>query len=192
VDALVLATAGTTAWDEEGRVLGSRSIPLSPLGRGQMEQMAKQLGQFPVRVIYTGQSRHCLESARILARATGATVRCLRELSEVNQGLWEGLLRREVERTYPKAYRAWLREPCRVRPPAGESIVQAYERARAVLADLSRRHRGQVVTIVAPRLLRGLIRCCLRGVGPEAVWEACREEADWEVIRMPGEEIGRA
>jgi len=192
LNALVVATAGKTSWDEEGRLLGSRSIPLSPLGRAQVERVASQLEQFPFRVIYTGHSRHCLESARILAQTCGASVRCLRELCEVNQGLWEGLLIREVERTYPRSYRAWLREPCSVRPPAGESIVQAYERARAVLATLSRRHRGQVVAIVAPQLLRALIRCCLRGLGPEAVWDLYDEEADWEVIQMPGREIGKA
>ncbi len=192
MNAIVLATAGTTAWDEEGRLLGSRSVPLSPLGRNQMEQLARQLEQFPVRVIYTGHSRHCLESARILAQASGASVRCLRELCEVNQGLWEGLLLKEVERTYPKAYRAWLREPCSVRPPAGESILQAYERARTVLASLARRHRGQVVAIVAPRLLRALIRCCLRGLGPDAVWDLYNDEADWEIVQMPGREMGRA
>jgi len=103
LNALVVATAGKTSWDEEGRLLGSRSIPLSPLGRAQMEQLARQLEQFPLRVIYTGHSRYCLESARILAQTCGATVRCLHELCEVNQGLWEGLLLREIERTYPKS-----------------------------------------------------------------------------------------
>lgn len=192
VNAIVLASAGATSWDEEGRLLGSRSIPLSLQGRHQMEQVARQLGQLPVRTIYTGHSRHCLESARILSQTSGAPVRCLRQLCEVNQGLWEGLLLKELERTYARAYRAWLRQPCRVRPPGGESIVQAYERVRLVLADLARRHREQLVVIVAPRLLRALIQCCLRGLGPEVVWDLYREDAAWEVIQVPGTQIGRA
>jgi probable phosphoglycerate mutase len=192
VNSILLASAGTTAWDEEGRLQGSRSLPLSDGGRSQMQLLAGQFSDMPLRAVYTGSSRHCLESARIIAQGKRVPVRCLQTLSEVNQGLWEGLRLEELERQYARAYRLWLRDACAVRPPHGETIRQAYERVRHAVASLSRRHHDQLVAIVAPRLLRALIQCCLRGLGPEDVWEVYREDAAWEILQIPDTLIGRA
>ena len=189
---ILLATAGATAWDEEQRLLGSRSLPLSPTGRDHVQRLAGELTEMPVRTIYTGNSRHCLESARILAQGRRARVRCLDALAEVNQGLWEGLPLSELERCYARSYRAWLRDPASVRPPDGETIAHAYQRVRQAIGWIVRRHGDQLVAIVAPRLLRALIQCCLRGRGPEAVWDLYREDTQWEVFSVPDQLEGRA
>jgi len=190
---ILLASAGATAWDEEGRLQGSRSVPLSLHGREKMQEIAGQILEMPVCAVYTGQSRHCLESARILAQGgRKPPVRCLGALSEVNQGLWEGLRIEELERQYARAYRAWLHSPATVRPPQGETIAQAYDRVRTALAGLARRHRQELVAIVAPRLLSALIQCCLRGLGPDSVWQIYREDTTWEILSVPTSFVGRA
>lgn len=189
---ILLAAAGTTPWDEQRRLLGSRSLPLSPTGREQVHDVARQLAEMPVRVIYTGNSRHCLESARILAQDHRCRVRCLDALAEVNHGLWEGLPVAEIEGRYQRSYRAWLREPQAVVPPEGESLTEAYARVHRALGWIVRRHREQLVAVVAPSLLRALIQCWLRGRGPEAVWDLYREDAQWEVFSVPDGIEGRA
>ena len=188
---ILLAGAGSTAWEDEQRLLGSRSLPLSERGRQEVRSIAEQLAEMPVRTIYTAHSRHCLESARILAEGGRTRVRCLDDLGEVNHGLWEGLALSDLERCYARAYRAWRADPASVRPPDGETIAQAYGRVKRALGWILRRHREQLVGIVAPRLLRALIQCCLRGRGPEAVWELYREDASWEVFSVP-DTLGRA
>ncbi|MFW6163148.1 MAG: histidine phosphatase family protein [Planctomycetota bacterium] len=189
---ILLAPAGTTAWDEQRRLQGSRSLPLSPTGRERVHEMASQLTEMPLRTVYTGNSRHCLESARILAQDCRCRVRCLDALAEVNHGLWEGLPLAELERRYQRSYRAWLREPEAVQPPEGESLAHAYARAHRALGWIVHRHRDHLVGVVAPRLMRALIQCCLRGRGPEAVWDLYREDAQWEVFSVPDSIEGRA
>ena len=190
---ILLAAAGATEWDEERRLQGSRSLPLSERGREQVREVAEQLGVMPLRAVYTGSSRHCLESARILAHGRRRVrVRCLDAFAEVNQGLWEGLRLDEIERRYASSYRAWLADPKAVRPPDGETVAQAFERVRQAIGWVVRHHRDQLVAIVAPRLLRALIQCCLRGRGPEAVWDLYREDAQWEVFSVPDAIEGRA
>jgi len=189
---ILLAAAGTTAWDEEQRLQGSRSLPLSDQGREQVQGLASQFTDMPLRVVYTGNSRHCLESARILAQSRRCRVRCLDALAEVNHGLWEGLSFRELERRYERSYRAWLRDPQAVRPPEGESIAQAHARVQQAIGWIVRRHREQLVAIVAPRLLRAIVQCCLRGRGPEDVWDLYREDAQWEVFSVPDRIEGKA
>ena len=189
---ILLAAAGATAWDEEQRLQGSRSLPLSERGREQVEQVAEQLSEMPLRAIYTGGSTHCLESASILAHGRRVRVRRLDALAEVNQGLWEGLRLDDLEQRYARSYRAWLTDPKAVRPPDGESVAQAFERVREALGWVVHRHRDQLVAIVAPRLLRALIQCCLRGRGPEAVWELYREDPQWEVFAVPDHIEGKA
>jgi broad specificity phosphatase PhoE len=189
---ILLASAGATVWDDEQRLQGSRSIPLSEQGRQQVQEVSRQLAEMPLRTVYTGNSRHCLESARILAQGRRCRVRCIDALAEVNHGLWEGLSLRELERRYERSYRAWLRDPQAVQPPEGESIADAYARVKQAVGWIVRRHREQLVAIVAPRLLRALIQCCLRGRGPEAVWDLYREDAQWEVFSVPDRFEGRA
>ena len=192
MSSILLAAAGTTQWDHDRRLQGSRSLPLSQEGRREVQQVAGQLADMPLKAIYTGNSTHCLESARILAQGHRLRVRCLRTLAEVNQGLWEGLRLDELERCYAHSYRAWLRDPESVRPPQGETLTHAYERVRAVLVSIAQRHPHELAAIVAPRLLRALIQCCLRGLGPEAVWNLYREDAQWEVFSVPDGSAGRA
>ena len=182
---ILLAAAGATTWDEEERLLGSRSLPLSESGRQQVHDLARQLIDMPLRVIYTGNSRHCLESARILAQGHRCRVRCLDAFAEVNHGLWEGLSFCELERRYPRSYRAWLRDPSAVQPPDGETVAQAYGRLSGAIRWIVRRHREELVGVVAPNLLRALAQCCLRGRGPEAAWDLSREDAQWEVFSVP-------
>lgn len=192
MSSILLAAAGSTQWDSEQRLQGSRSLPLSQEGRQQVHQVATQLADMPLKAIYTGNSTHCLESARILAQNHRLRVRCLHSLDEVNQGLWEGLRLTELERCYARSYRAWRHDPKSVRPPDGETLTQAYERVRSALADITRRHRQALTAIVAPRLVRALIQCCLRGLGPEAVWDVYREDAQWEVFSVPDSSVGKA
>ena len=192
MNSILLASAGRTTWDEEGRLVGSRSLPLSTQGRQAMQQIAGQLHEIPVSVIYTGHSRYCLESARILAQGSRVPVKCLDAFAEVNQGVWEGLRLAELEHQYARAYRTWLHNPAAICPPHGENLVHAYERVRSALATLARRHRGQLIGIVAPRLLGALIQCCLRGLGVESVWQIYREDVTWEILPVPDSFVGRA
>ena len=187
---ILLAAAGTSVWDEERRLQGGRSLPLSALGRDQVRRVAHQLAEMPVRVIYTGSSLHCRESAEILGEGRRARIRVLGDLGEVDQGLWEGLRFDELERQYARAYRTWLHNPSAVRPPAGETIEQAYGRARAAVARLARRHRRGLVVVVAPRLFGALLQCCLRGL--DDVWVVYREETNWELLAVPEDLLGKA
>lgn len=189
---ILLAAAGATTWDESRRLQGSRSLSLSQRGREQVQALARQLEQMPLRVVYTGKSRHCLESARILAHDHRARVRCLDALADLDHGLWEGLSLGEVDRRYRRSYRAWLRDPGAVLPPDGESLAHAYARALRTVGWVVRRHREGLVGIVAPGLLHALIQCCLRGRGPEHVGDLRREAAQWEVFSVPDRIEGRA
>jgi len=189
---ILLAAAGATAWDEEQRLQGCRRLPLPERGREQVGRLARELTDLPLRAVYTGRSGHCVESARILAQGRRCRVRTLDALEEVDQGLWEGLRLDDIERRYERSYRAWLREPHNVVPPDGEGLADAYARVEQAIGWIAGHHRGQLVAIVAPRLLRALIQCCLRRRGPEAVWDLYREDAQWEVFSVPDRFEGTA
>jgi broad specificity phosphatase PhoE len=192
MSSILLASAGTSIWEEQRRLQGARSLPLSPRGREEVRELARQLGEMPLRALYTAPSLHCRESAAILAEGRRVRIRCLEDLREVDHGLWEGLRSDELEWQFGRAYRAWLHRPGAVRPPQGEGLAQAYERAAAAVDRMARRHPGQLVGIVAPRLLGALIQCYLRGLGPECVWRVSHEDVAWEVLPVPEPSLGRA
>ncbi|MFW6107333.1 MAG: histidine phosphatase family protein [bacterium] len=192
MSSILLAGPGTSVWEEQSRLQGTRSLPLSEPGREQVREVASQVARIPLRFIYTSPSEHCRESAEILGHGRRTRIRCLDDLEEVDQGLWEGLELEELERQYGRAFRTWRHDPSKVRPPQGESMGEAYERARRLVRKLARRHGDEVVVIVAPRLMRALIQCCLRGLGPEDAWKVYQEKSDWEVVAVPDQLAGKA
>ena len=188
---LLLVNGGETAWDRQKRVLGNADLPLSEAGAAAAARCTRRTRAFPVDVVYSGNPQNCADTAAILAAEHDVSVRYWDQLDEVGVGLWEGMLLAEIERKHPKAYREWRRRPLSVCPPGGEMLTDAYRRARALLAELSRQHAGERVAVVTPRLLGGLLHCALRDRGPEDIWDACEHSSEWEIVCLPTAGNGR-
>jgi len=75
-------------------------------------------------VIYSSHLNRSVQTAEILANATGAFVRIEPGLAEIDFGAWEGLTTKEVEARFRQEYHQWLRNPLQVKIPGGESCEQ--------------------------------------------------------------------
>ena len=175
---LILVGQGRTQWDEESRLQGRIDLPLSPRGRKQVSSLARKLHAFRPKGIVSGTGQTPTETSRILARRLRCRVRTYEELNELNHGLWEGMLHREIEDRHPHVYRSWCANPQSVSPPNGESITELLERVGEVLERL--RHTGSgTLVIVLPEMARLAAQALLTGVTLETLWSKRPATVEW-------------
>ena len=175
---LILVGQGRTQWDEESRLQGTVDLPLSPRGRKQVSSLARKLHAFGPKGIVSGTGETLTETSRILARQFRCRMRTYEQLNELNHGLWEGMLHREIEERHPHVYRSWCTNPQSVCPPMGESVAEMLERVGEVLERLRRRQSNTIV-MVLPRMVRVAAQALLTGVTLETLWSNRPARAEW-------------
>lgn len=133
---------GETDWNAEGRVQGTRDIPLNLRGIGQasaagaiLRDVLKQAGRMPADFDYVssplGRARHTMDLLRTALGLPSEGYRLDHELREIAYGDWEGMTFAEMEKHSPAHYALRLKDRWGHAPPAGESYAQVGERLAA-------------------------------------------------------------
>ncbi len=185
---VLLIHAGATAYDDENRVQGVLSIPLSERGKAEVARLSEQLDTLELTALYYGPGEHVQQTADVLGRSLGLRPRRIAELSNLDQGLWQGLQTEEIKRRNPKLFRQWLDEPRTVCPPMGETIEAALERVRSALRPVIRRHRQEMIGLVVPDPIAQIIAAYLRKA-PRLQLEEISVTGEMETIEVAPELI---
>jgi len=187
---IILARPGSTEFDEQGRIKGILSIPLSEHGSQQAAAVANDLLEEHVEVVYSSPCEASEQTAGALADALSVKVKRLEKLRNLNQGLWQGRLIGEVKQRQPKVYRQWQEHPETVCPPEGEMLESAKQRVEITLQKLKKKHKEGVIAIVVPEPLASLVRCQLAGSKLGDLWKAECVCGSWESIDVETANIG--
>ncbi len=180
---LLLVRPGSTDFDDQGRIQGTLDIPLSDAGRQQASKTAEDLRVYLPSVLYSCAGNPAEETAATIAGALNLKVKCLEKLSNINLGLWQGMLVEEVRHKQPKVYKQWQEHPDLVQPPHGEMLSAVIERVDDTLEKLVRKHKAGTIALVAPEPLAAAIRHRIDGTQLGDLWRAssgCR----FEVLRL--------
>ena len=156
---------GETDFDVEGRVQGALDLPLTERGRGQVDEMLAVVRGQGVEVIYASPSEPALSTAIRIGAALDIVVKPLEGLSNLNQGLWQGMQHEEIRRKHPRVFKQWEELPETVCPPEGESCDEAHDRILRVLKKPMR--RGQSFAVVASEPLATLVISVLSDQNPK-------------------------
>jgi alpha-ribazole phosphatase len=130
-----------------GRCCGSLDPPLSDQGRHQIARTSRLLHQLAAAAVYASPRRRALDSARALQLSAPVVVD--ERLREIDFGLLEGLTFQEVADRYPDVWRLWMEQPIDVAFPNGERFEAFGARVEDAIGDLTRRHHGHAIVIVA-------------------------------------------
>ena len=159
---LTLVRHGETDGQSSIRYYGRTDVPLSPLGRAQMERVRAVLAGHRFAAVYTSTLSRASEAARIISDAAGGTVLTPMRIAgfdEIDFGEWEGLTVEEIRDRYPRLYTEWAAQRGGdFTYPSGESTRGFRERvARALREVLARAPSGELLFV----LHKGVIRCIL-------------------------------
>jgi broad specificity phosphatase PhoE len=186
---IALIRPGTTDYDVEGRIQGTLDIPLNEQGLADAAQIAEQLRDKGVEVLYAPTSEPARHTAEIVGETLGIKVKKLNKMQNLNHGLWQGMLVDDVQHKQPKVYRQWLEQPENVCPPEGEMLAEADARVRAALAKLLKRHReGGAIGLVVPEPLLSLARRSIAHGELGDLWKAPNGHGRVEVLAVDPEE----
>jgi len=91
----------------------------------------------------------CADIASEWAESAGIPLAMDARIAELYYGEWEGLSKAEIEERYPGMLARWRADPAGMRPPGGESMAALQKRVASFWDDLTNRHDGKRLLIVA-------------------------------------------
>jgi phosphoserine phosphatase len=166
---LVLIRHGETDWNVEGRYQGQADPPLNARGLAQAYQLAEQLKNHPLDLLYTSPLIRSAQTAEIAAQLLGIPLYREARFMEIHQGDWQTRLRAEIDELYPDLFRRWESEPWQVSPPNGETLYQVQARVLAAVEEIKHNHPNDLVGIVTHRIPIALIKVQYQGLDRDIV-----------------------
>ncbi|TWU41486.1 Phosphoserine phosphatase 1 [Novipirellula aureliae] len=173
---------GATSFDDEQRIKGSLDMPLSDQGRVQVDAMASELADVPVKTIFSAPCESAVETAERLAKGRDIRVKVLDGLKNIDHGLWHGKLIEEMRRNQPRVYRTGQECPDDLCPPGGEAIRDARTRVMKTVRKVARKHHDEIVAVVAPEPMASIIRSSLSGQPLLNLWHLQTDSANWDLV----------
>ena len=145
---LWLVRHGEPGAEIRGRCYGRLDAGLSPVGRRQIERVARELAATKFAAIYASPRKRTRESAEIIASAQGASIRVHEPFREIDFGDFEGMSYDDIARRFPAEYQQWMSNPTGVQFPNGESFAAMQERVLRATQDLLVAHAGETIAII--------------------------------------------
>lgn len=160
---LLLVRHAQTALRYAGAFVGSSDVPLSALGRLQAAALAERLAKHRPGVIVASPMRRAAQTARAIAKATGARVQFDDDLREIDFGRWEGLRFEQIAAANPAAVDRWAKYRDDFRFPGGERIGSFVGRVTRAAQRLGALDARDVAVVTHGGVVRTIL-CCLLGL----------------------------
>jgi len=148
ITSIVFVRHGHTRQTEQGKLYSDQAALLTEKGRTQAEAVAGWLPAEASQILLSSTAERVTETAKIVSAALSLPIKLVPGLDEQSVGEWEGRTYLEIKKENPEQYKNWCEDPIRNRAPAGESIVDVYERVKSDIAKLIAEHKGQKIVLV--------------------------------------------
>ncbi|MBW2305711.1 MAG: histidine phosphatase family protein [Deltaproteobacteria bacterium] len=177
---------GQTAWNRDRVFRGRIDVPLDDTGRREAEAVAQWLADVELNHIYSSPLSRAAETATILARNRGITVRKLEGLQDIEYGKWQGLPEIDVRRSYPALIREWETSPHQMTFPEGESLASVRARSLDCIHQLTLHHPGETLALVSHRVVLKVLCLALLGLPDSQFWHIQQDTCCINRFRMDG------
>ena len=147
----LMARHGASTYSLEKRFSGSGGvdIPLAPIGIEQAQALAHEVKRRGnVSHIVSSPILRTLQTAHIVAEATGLDVSENSDFAECSFGEWDGHTFADVRERWPNELGEWLAN-VHVAPPGGESLSQCRDRVNRGRMRVMEQFPAQTILIVS-------------------------------------------
>jgi probable phosphoglycerate mutase len=180
---IYLVRHGEIAGGGEKRFIGQTDTPLSPVGVGQAERLRARLGKVEFAAVYCSDLARSVATAGIICEKRSVKPIIMKELREIDLGLWDGLSFSEVKALYPGEFGRRGADIVNYTPPAGESFAACAQRVNEVLDSVLKEHSGKVL-IVGHAGINSVITCRALGRPLEDLFSARQDYGCLSVLRF--------
>lgn len=150
---LYIIRHGQTDWNIAKKIQGRQDIPLNERGHFQAQCLGKAMENRPITAVFSSPQIRAMETAIAVASPAGVPVIPVRDLMEINYGVWEGKTEEELLSDDRALYEAWWSHPAETAPPEGESINQVNERCRQAWKEIKPQLTGDAAIVAHGGLL---------------------------------------
>lgn len=135
---LLMLRHGQTSYNATGRMQGQLDTQLSEVGREQARVAAKYLAEAEPKItkIVSSDLARAADTARELAKATGAELTLDKRLRETHLGVWQERTYAEIDAEFPGMRDHW-RHNLNYAPEGGETRFEVASRVLGVISELA-------------------------------------------------------
>jgi len=145
---LCIVRHGETHWNTERRIQGHFDIGLNANGLGQAQATARGIGYHEFSALYSSDLMRTLQTAAVLGRVAGLSVKPETGLRERHYGRMQGMTYEEMlAQDEAEAERFRLRDPF-YDFGAGETLLDFADRIHGTVERLVSAHVGQALLLV--------------------------------------------
>ncbi|MEK7486231.1 MAG: histidine phosphatase family protein [Planctomycetota bacterium] len=172
-----LIPTGKTIWDEESRVSGALEVPLAEGENREFESTLKKVQILSIDRLFCGPTRSARETGDRISQKLHLSLTLVENLSELNLGVWQGMLESEIRVRYHRAYQIWKQLPSHVYPPLGENLQECQQRLIQSLRRIFRSCRGEFrIGFVLPPYAKTLLDLHLQQKPLDSLFQLLYEE----------------
>jgi alpha-ribazole phosphatase/probable phosphoglycerate mutase len=129
---------------------GHNDVDVTEEGVRQLEAQAERLKEIPLKAVYSSDLLRSLKGAQAVADHHGIEVRTDGRIKEIHAGRWEGLSYEEVANLYSGEAEQRFNDIVNFRiPGGGENLLDVQKRALEAIEEITLRHRGAEIALVA-------------------------------------------
>jgi probable phosphoglycerate mutase len=156
---VIIVRHGETEWNIANIRQGHLDSPLTEDGIAQAKALARRLMRERFSALYSSDLGRAMQTARIIAEATGHEIVSDPRLRERHLGIFQGLNSDEIKEKHPEEYKLHRSLGPDYVIPSGESVRQQVARNLAYLNEIAAKHLGETIVVITHGgVLSGLFR----------------------------------
>ncbi len=156
---VIIVRHGQTEWNIANVRQGHLDSPLTEEGIAQARALARRLLRERFSALYSSDLGRAVQTAQIIAQATGHEIITDPRLRERHLGIFQGLVGDEIKEKYPEEYKLHRSLGPDYVIPGGESVRQQVVRNLAYLNEIAAKHWGETILVITHGgVLSGLFR----------------------------------
>jgi len=143
---LYIARHGETQWNKVQRFQGQLDSHLTELGKQQSAQIAQQVLDKKIDIIFSSDLGRAKHSAEICKSLLNVDVKTTKDLTERHLGKWQG---EKIETlSHDNSYIELLYKFTELTPKGGESAVTCGQRIYNALKEIVQTHESQNILVI--------------------------------------------
>lgn len=144
---LIIIRHAETRWSRNKRYCGLNDISLSGVGIKQTRELRKRLKEDVIYKVYSSDMQRAIQTAKILFGQRD--IERMRDLREMDFGIFEGLTYKEIMKRYPLIYKRWLDNPYIINIPNGENLTAFKKRVVGAFKKISALNKNKTIAVVS-------------------------------------------
>lgn len=179
---LIFIRHGECEGNRVGLFRGRIDFPLNKNGLRQAELLRDEIRSFKINAIYTSPLIRALKTAEIVGEAHGLTPIVEEGFNNISLGFWEGRVKTEIEKEYPKEWKTWITVPEDLNLPGAERVDDVKERAFSALLRILEKHEGETIVIVTHRAVLKPLFAAMFDVKKPYFWKFHFDTASYSIV----------